>query len=499
MKKNLYQTASLVTALSIAERALGFLYRIVLSRLIGAEGVGLYQVALSVFSVFVTVGSGGLPVTVSRLISKSKAEENGRSEHAVVSAGLVCALLLTLPVCLLFSFCPNAFSFLFSDKRSLRVFGVLLVGLSLTCLYAVVRGGFWGNKKFLLTSILEIVEEGVMVVVGVLLLQGATDPFEGAKKAAVAVVVSYFVSCASSLICYFLHKGKFASPKGKLRPLLASATPITAVRAGGSLIGSAVAVLFPAMLMRAGASGVEALELFGVVSGMALPVLSVPSTVIGSISLVLVPELSEDYYKKNAKRLTCNVERGIYVSAVIACAIIPFFFVFGEDLGRLLYSDALAGEMIKNCCVMLLPMSLTMISTGILNSINHEKQTLVYYFIGAAAMLGCILLLPNAIGAYAYPVGLGVSFVLSAILNLAFLCKKIPLSKRLVKNCAVAAALVLPVSLFGKFLYAPLTLLLSSPLAILCAAVGTAAFSTIVYLLCGVFPSFSFKKLFSKK
>ena len=58
MKKNIYRTAAVVTGLSIAERALGFLYRIVLSRLIGAEGLGLYQVALSVFSVFITLGTG---------------------------------------------------------------------------------------------------------------------------------------------------------------------------------------------------------------------------------------------------------------------------------------------------------------------------------------------------------------------------------------------------------------------------------------------------------
>lgn len=65
-KTTVYTTASLVTALSVAERGLGFLYRIVLSRLIGAEGLGLYQVALSLFSVFLTLGTGGIPVTVSR-------------------------------------------------------------------------------------------------------------------------------------------------------------------------------------------------------------------------------------------------------------------------------------------------------------------------------------------------------------------------------------------------------------------------------------------------
>ena len=74
MKKNIYRTAAVVTGLSIAERALGFLYRIVLSRLIGAEGLGLYQVALSVFSVFITLGTGGM---YSKLLAARRAAQLG--------------------------------------------------------------------------------------------------------------------------------------------------------------------------------------------------------------------------------------------------------------------------------------------------------------------------------------------------------------------------------------------------------------------------------------
>ena len=88
-------TASIVTGLSVAERGLGFLYRIVLSRLIGAEGLGLYQVALSLFSLFLTIGTGGIPITVSRMISKSKAENCPKDEPRAVSAGLFLSLLLT--------------------------------------------------------------------------------------------------------------------------------------------------------------------------------------------------------------------------------------------------------------------------------------------------------------------------------------------------------------------------------------------------------------------
>ncbi len=499
MKKNIYRTAAVVTGLSVAERALGFLYRIVLSRLIGSEGLGLYQVALSVFSVFITVGTGGIPITVSRLISKSKASRDKQGERAAVTAGLVASLLLTLPVCFLFLVAGDKFAFLFSDERCLSLFSVLLAGLVFSSVYAVIRGSFWGNKRFLTPSVLELVEEIVMVIAGVLLLRNVSDVFEGARLASVAVIISYFVSFSASVVCFFAHGGRLSSPKKQLRPLFASAMPITAVRAGGSLVGSAVAVLLPAMLIRAGATRSEALQMFGVVSGMAIPVLSIPSTVIGSISLVLVPELSEDFYRKRYKQLAANIEKGLSVTVIIACALIPFFLVLGEDVGRVLYSDADAGEMIRNCCFMLLPMSLTMISTGILNSLNFERQTLVYYFIGAALMLASVLFLPRYIGVYAYPVGLSASYVVSSVLNLVFLVRKCPLSGEFLRKCLKVFALMLPVSLLGAFLSAALKRCLGAFGALSLTALAMAAVTFVFYFFCHILSPKPVKKLLFDK
>jgi len=151
MKKSsqnrVFQNASAVTALSIAERGLGFLYRIALSRLIGAEGVGLYQVALSLFSLFLTIGSGGIPITVSRMVTKHKAERNPKGESGTFSAGVTLCLLLTLPAVFILGLFGGKMTFLFSDPRCNRVFQILLIGLFFSSVYAVIRGYFWGNKK----------------------------------------------------------------------------------------------------------------------------------------------------------------------------------------------------------------------------------------------------------------------------------------------------------------------------------------------------------------
>lgn len=495
LTNTLFATASLVTALSIAERALGFLYRIVLARFLGAEGMGIYQVSLSVFSVFLTIGTGGIPITVSRLMAKSKAENAPLNAHRSVASGLLLSVLLTLPVAVILLIFPQAVGFLFSDSRCLPVFRILILGLVFCSVFAVIRGSFWGNKNFLLPAVLEMVEEIVMVIVGILLLKDVTSVENATRLASLAVLISYLASFSLSVVCFFLTGGKIGNPKPQLKPLFTASLPITSVRAGGSLVNSAVAVLLPAMLIKTGIEKSRALELFGAVSGMAMPVLFIPSTVIGSLSLILVPELAEDFYRKNFQRLYQNLTRGISVTVLIACFLTPFFYVLGEELGYIAFSNRLAGECIRKGCPVLIPMSLTMITTGMLNSMGFEKQTFLYYFISAGAMLLCVLFLPRFLGVYAYVAGLTASFVVNAVCNLVLLAKKCPsLFRELLQNKKTTRALggallaILPISLLGAFFASLFSRTLGEMLALICSAVCVAVVNVIVYLCIGAIP-----------
>ncbi len=492
-KNNILTTASFVTALSVAERGLGFLYRIVLSRLIGAEGLGIYQVALSLFAVFLTLGTGGIPITVSRLISKSKAEKDVQGERGAVTSGLILCLLFTLPVGLLLFPFAHRLTFLFSDERCIPIFRILLLGLVLSSVYAIFRGYFWGNKNFLTPSILEIAEETVMVVAGVILLRSVNGPFDGAQKAAWAVVLSYVFSFTASFLCFLLSGGKLTRGKNQLKPLFNATLPITSVRVSGSLVNSAIAVLLPAMLVKSGFSEGESLTLFGVVSGMAIPVLFVPSTIIGSLSLVLVPQLSEDFYGKRTDRLYKNISRGLCATFFIACLLIPFFYALGDELGAIAFSEPLAGEYIRYGSLILLPMSLTMISTGMLNAMGLERRTFLYYFLGAAAMLICVLFLPAVCGAYAYLIGLFASFSVNATCNLTLLGKKCKgLFRRIweatAKKIIAALALILPLGLFGELVCTLAQKVFGELLATLASALALGGGILIAYLAFGVLP-----------
>ena len=342
---NLYRTAAVVTLFSAAEHCLGFLYRIILSRTIGPEGLGVYQAAYSVFAVFLTLSASGLPVTLSRVISRHRAHGNRPREHAAVTGGVLITLAFSVPAAVLLFLLRTPFSKVFADPRCADLFYILIAGLPCTCVYSVIRGSFWGNKRFFAYSFIELVEEMIRIGVGVVLLLTVTAGVYGANLAAVAVLISYLCSFAIALVWFFLTGGRLRSPRGELRPLLASSLPVTAIRTSSSLLSSLISVLFPLRMQAAGATSARAMREYGVVCGMVMPVMAIPCAFIGSIALVLVPELSENYYRGRQKEVRALTARALKASLLVSCALVPFYLVCGEDVGVLLYSNAVLTEL----------------------------------------------------------------------------------------------------------------------------------------------------------
>jgi len=220
-----------------------------------------------------------------------------------------------------------------------------------------MRGSFWGNKQFLSYSIIELLEDAVMVVLGCVLVYGVTDPMLGAQRATIAVLISYVFSFGASLIWYFKKGGKFVNPKSQLKPLFSSSLPITAMRTSTSVINSAVAVLLPLLLMKTyGLNNSEAISLYGIAIGMSVPILFIPSSLIGSISVVVAPELSENYYRNKTELVKFDVEKSVRAAVFIATLLIPLLFVSGDEIGEFLYSNKMSGEIVQRSAFILLPM-----------------------------------------------------------------------------------------------------------------------------------------------
>lgn len=491
--RTFFKTVAVVTIFSISEKLLGFLYRIYLSRTIGAEGLGLYQVALSIFALLLTICSSGTPVTVSRLMTKYKAEGKKDKVYKVISAGLALTLLISVPICVLCYFLGFAgkLSFLFADERCLKIFLVVLPGLVFTSVYAVFRGVFWGNKDFLPYSVIELLEEACMIVVGVVLINRATNAYQGAFRAGVAVLVSYLFSFALSTGVFFFRKNKLTNPSSELKPLFASATPITAMRTATSLAVSLVSVILPLRMVVAGFSQSEAMSAFGAAMGQAMPLLFIPTTLIGSFTLVLIPEIAENYYKKHHESLRNDVEKALKFTIFLTSLFIPVFFICGEEIGIVVFGGHECGKYLTASCIIILFTGLSNISTSMLNSIGLENKTLIYFIISGIFMLLSIWFLPKVMGIYSLLVGFGFVYGLSSVLNLRLLQKNCPKKPRYKSFLLGGILLCLPTSLFGFFIEKLLSPILGTFFTLAVSSIFMVVFHVLLYVGFGLI-EFSF-------
>ncbi len=490
--KNIVKTVASVTVFSCVERFIGFLYRIFLSRNLGAEILGVYQITLSIVGVLVTLTASGIPITVSRLMIKEKSKNNPLGEKEVVSAGIFTSLLISLPLCLILYFFKDTFSFIFADSRCYDLLVIILPGVVITSVYAVIRGFFWGNCNFFTYSLIELIEEAAMCVAGVILVKKSTSLWNGALSAAQSVFISYVVSFLLSTTVFTLKNGKLANPVKQLKPLIASASPITAMRTLTSGISSLIAIIIPARLVEFGMTSAKAMEAFGELSGMTLPLLFIPSTIIGSIALVVVPKLSESYYKKEKTTLNEGIDRSIDYSLFISCLIIPVFISAGKQIGVFIYDNQNAGAYLAVSAIIMLPMSLTMITNSVLNSLNKERNTLINFVIGAALMIGITYFLPKFTGIYALILSYFVSYVVNGLLNLLTLSKITSRGKYYLKSLLKAIFATGVGTALGVMLENVLNLRISNFLLILTVGVATAVFSLLMALVLGLI---DFKKL----
>ena len=170
---------SIVTVFSVATRLFSFLFKIWMSRTLGAEAVGLYQIALSVLLLLFSF-TAGAPTVLSRKVAECAARGDVRRQNALTTASLVIGLVTSAAMCAVFLALRDRLGGLFADERCVPIFLVMLPALVTSSLYAPLRSWFWGRKKFLTFSSLELVDEGLKIGFSMLFAGGLFASVTGA-------------------------------------------------------------------------------------------------------------------------------------------------------------------------------------------------------------------------------------------------------------------------------------------------------------------------------
>ena len=344
----------LLTATGLLNQLLGFVYRILLSRLIGAEVMGLYQLIMPVYSVLMSVTAVGLTAAVSSLTSEYQALENPRAAHQVLQRCL-CALvaLLALPALAVVFFSDPISVYLLGDARTQLGLVLLLPCILLTGVENLHKHAFYGAGCIRPPAFTELMEQLVRTaaVLGLLLLLLPQPPEKTVAIIVVGMVLCEVFSAVTLTLLYRRRTARLTGAWGDGLPgktlnrrIARIALPIAATSLLGNLMGSVCAVIIPQKLVQGGMEVSAAISSFGVMFGMAMPLLGLPTAFIAALGLVLVPKLSESTALKRRAEVHRRISKAMLGTSVLMLPAMAFLVVLGPTLGAVLFHEPSVGD-----------------------------------------------------------------------------------------------------------------------------------------------------------
>jgi O-antigen/teichoic acid export membrane protein len=222
-----------------------------------------------------------------------------------------------------------------------------------------------------------------------------------------------------------------------------------------------------------------ALGELGVIMGMSLPIITIPSTIIGSLCMILVPKVSSE--KTNNDKLKIQIENYIMFSLVCLFAFIPIFIVLGAPLCQFVFNNIQSGIYLCYSTWIIVPMGIAQITTSILNALNQENKTFIYFVISSMFMITSIIFLPKFIGILAMSFAIGISNIILSILNLYKIKKLTNYSSQIIKKLIIQLLISLPVILITNITYNWMNIIFNKITTIICC--GIISISAYVMLL----------------
>ncbi|MCQ2564626.1 MAG: oligosaccharide flippase family protein [Clostridia bacterium] len=492
--KSIFKAVAVVTIFSVITRTLGFFFRIFLTRKLGAEGLGLYQMASSILGVFMTLIASGLPLSTAKSVSKYVANNQLKERNKVVTTSLVIALVVATVSSLLLIILKSLWGIILADNRAVELIIIMIPSILASAVYAVFRGALWGDNNFFACGLTELLEQIIRFVLTIIMLNNITDCFEATKLSS----ISFNITCiASAIITMFIYlkNAKFNFSCGEYKNILKSAVPITGVRLANSLVQPITTLIIPAMLLVAGYTQAEAISSFGVVMGMTIPLLYVPMTITGSISMVLIPSISSMLAKNEFDSIQTNVNKSLEVSIFLSMMFLPLYLSVGDLIGIILYNNQMSGVMLQLGAICMVPLTLCNLTGSILDALNMEVKSFVNYIIGAVVLIVSLCVLTPLIGINSVIISFFLHMTTISLLNYIKIKKIVPnLKLNILPMIAKYALIILPCSLLGHFV-SNITINVIPMFFACVVGGGIAMFSTL--LLIYVFKIYDFSDLLS--
>lgn len=356
-------------------RVIGFFNRIWLSRALGAQAMGLVELTHSAQMLLITPVVSGLPAAVSRMCAKSQPARQVR----VLRCGISLALLTGVPVAVLAFVFKTQLALWLGDLRTMPALLIYLPCIPILGVSCALNGYYYGKGKPVPPALSELLEQLVRLFLCIRLVF-ALRGWPTMLRAAIPAAASLAGETASLLLMLLIAARSILFEPGEgsrravYREMLCLALPLTGMKLASSLMRTVQSALIPARLQVSGLPASEALSRFGMLSGMLMPVLMLPSFITCSLCMVAAPELTRR--QANGTPQKSLVRRILGGTLLVGLCAMAAVWLFAPLIADTLYRQAELLPLLRRCCVLVPVMALSQVVSGLMNGLGLQGTSL---------------------------------------------------------------------------------------------------------------------------
>lgn len=435
MKRNnpLITGTVILTLTGLASRLIGFFYRIFLSNTFGAEGMGIYQLIAPVLALSFALTVSGLQTAISKYVASETTTKDYLTSFRTLLTGFVLAMFLSV-VCALCIYCFSeqiAASFLL-ESRTAPLLRIIALSIPMATVHSCINGYFYGIRKTAIPAVSQLAEQicrvgSVFLIYRVCTQRGMQPTI---SFAVVGLVIGESASMLVSIVAILIRANHVFSNfragqalslrlaasarqyRHIVRQLLALSIPLSANRVILNMLQSIEAIYIPNKLMQHGLSNADALGVYGVLTGMSLPLILFPSAITNSISVLLLPVVAEADDSGNHCTISRAILKSLKYCLLLGFACTLFFLLFGRLAGELLFHSALAGSFILTLSFICPFLYLASTLGSILNGLGKTGLTFLYSVLSLLLRLAFVFFAIPAYGIKGYLWGMLASQIL---------------------------------------------------------------------------------------
>lgn len=419
--------ALILTLAGFLSRIIGFFYRVFLSHTIGAEGLGLYHLIFPIQTLCMAFTTAGIQTAISRFVAAKSALKDNAGANDMFLGG--CGLSLSLSIAAAYLLQKNAgfISQVFlTEARCEPLLHLMALSLPLSTIHSCITSYYYARKETEVPSAVQLLEQIVRVGSSWLVCQ--IFLFESREITPIIAVIGMVASELSAsfvsllLISQKLHRQNYhlaslTAPFSHLGQIMTMAVPLTANRVLLTLLTSVETILIPNRLRAFGMGASEALSVYGVLTGMALPLIFFPSTITNSVAVMLLPSVAELQALGNHEKIRKTTSIIIRCSLLLGGICTLGFFGFSHFLGTVLFHSPLASQFVRPLAFICPFLYLNTTVSSILNGLGKTSVCFIHNVLSVAVRLGFVLLGIPVFGITGYLWGILLGELLLSLLN----------------------------------------------------------------------------------